>query len=584
MNPFVRCTSVGSLLLFVGFVACKSDDRSFQPDEAPRVADDDAAAPPPAEACAGRKCSRDLHKVLDGCTDEVVETCPDDFGCGNGKCITPCEAAVGSQGSLGCSFWTTPPDAHVGSDVSCFAAFIANTWGTPATITATYGADALDVSKSIYRATSTADGVRYERIDGAIPPGEVAIVFLSQGTQGPNNNSFVPCPDGVDVAFHGTVVSAHDTSIYKAFHLEASVPVSAYSSFPYGGARSYIPSATLLLPTSSWGTNYVLVDGYPGDATDPRFVQIVAQEDDTVVRIHPRVDVQPGVDVHGSGKGTNGSWTLQKGQILEFRQVESLAGSPLESNHPVALFGGTQCPYIPSNIEACDTLHQQIPPINQWGSSYSGVPYKSRRGNIPELVYWRIGAAREGTTLTWEPKAPEGAPLTLKSGEFVDFATDKTFRVHSQDATYPIYLADFMSSVNLYMTDGDPDFVNVVPDEQFLDNYVFFVDYTYATSTLTVVRKKDAKGFHDVNLDCLGNVTGWQPLGTSGEIEYAWLDMTRGGKPIPTDIGMCSYGRHEASSEGPFGLYVWGTDYAASYGYPAGAGSRPTSPFKIEVQ
>ncbi|WP_146646371.1 IgGFc-binding protein [Labilithrix luteola] len=583
MSSFVRCTAVGSMFLFVGFVACKSDDRAFEQDSTPRVADDDGSVSIPAEACAGRKCSRDLHEVLDGCTDEVVERCADGFGCGNGKCTTPCDAAVGSQGSLGCSFWTTPPDAHQASDVSCFAAFIANTWTTPATIKATFGRDAIDVSKSIYRASSTADGVHYEHFDGPVPPGEVAVVFLSQGTPGPNSAAFVPCPSGVEVAYHGTVVSAHDTSIYKAFHLETDVPVSAYSSFPYGGAQSYIPSATLLLPTSSWGTNYVLVDGYPGDE-DPRFVQIVAQEDDTVVRIHPRADVKPGVNVEGAAKGVTHSWTLQKGQILEFRQLESLAGSPLESNHPVALFGGTQCPYIPSTIEACDTLHQQIPPVNQWGSSYSGIPYKSRRGNLAERVYWRIGAAREGTTLTWEPSVPDGAPVTLGSGEFVDFATDKTFHVHSQDSTYPIYLADFMSGANMYASDGDPDFVNVVPDEQFLDNYVFFVDYTYATSTLTIVRKKDSKGFHDVNLDCVGKVSGWQPLGTSGDIEYTWLDVTRAGKSVPTDIGVCSYGRHEASSDGPFALYVWGTDYAASYGYPAGAGSRPTSPFKIEVQ
>jgi hypothetical protein len=32
----------------------------------------------------------------------------------------------------------------------------------------------------------------------------------------------------------------------------------------------------------------------------------------------------------------------------------------------------------------------------------------------------------------------------------------------------------------------------------------------------------------------------------------------------------CDASRHEISSDGRFGVMVWGTDYYASYGYPAG--------------
>ncbi|MDF2693895.1 MAG: hypothetical protein K0S65_2278 [Labilithrix sp.] len=583
MRLFVRYAAL-STLLFTGFVACSTKQRGFDPPPPPLIEQIDASVPD-ARSCEGRRCSRDLHTVLDGCSGDVVETCREDQGCGAGKCLTPCEAVSLAQGSLGCSFWTTPPDAHLASDASCFAAFVANTWSTPATVRASFGSDPLDVSRSVYRAIPSGSGVRYERIEGPIPPGEVGIVFLSQGEPGANSSAYIGCPAGVDVAWHGTAVVQHATSVYRAFHLETDVPVSAYSMFPYGGAQSYIPSATLLLPTTSWGTNYILVDGYDGKTDDPPFVQVVAQEDDTIVKIRPQVEIHDGPEVKGTRQGIVGSWTLQRGQVLEFHQDGSLAGSPLEANHPVALFGGTQCPYIPANIQACDTLQQQIAPINQWGSTYSAVPYKSRRGSsLPEAVVWRIGAARDGTTLTYEPTRPQGAPLTLSSGQFVYFEAEHNFRVRSQDADYPIYLATFMTGAERYQTDGDPDFVNIVPDEQFLDSYVFFVDHTYANSSLTVVRKKDAKGFHDVNLDCLGTITGWQPLGNDGDVELTWIDMSRAGSPVKNATGTCGYGRHEASSDGPFALYVWGIDYAASYGYPAGAGSRPTSPFRIVVQ
>jgi hypothetical protein len=315
------------------------------------------------------------------------------------------------------------------------------------------------------------------------------------------------------------------------------------------------------------------------------FMQLVAMSDDTEVQMQPKVDVYDGVGVTGGAAGKVVSFKLNRGEVLQITQGDELTGSPIVSNKPIGFFGGSKCTNVPETIQACDTLQQQIAPINQWGSTYSAVPYKSRRGSsLPEAVVWRIGAARDGTTLTYEPTRPQGAPLTLSSGQFVYFEAEHNFRVRSQDADYPIYLATFMTGAERYQTDGDPDFVNIVPDEQFLDSYVFFVDHTYANSSLTVVRKKDAKGFHDVNLDCLGTITGWQPLGNDGDVELTWIDMSRAGSPVKNATGTCGYGRHEASSDGPFALYVWGIDYAASYGYPAGAGSRPTSPFRIVVQ
>ena len=40
---------------------------------------------------------------------------------------------------------------------------------------------------------------------------------------------------------------------------------------------------------------------------------------------------------------------------------------------------------------------------------------------------------------------------------------------------------------------GDPDFVNIVPSDQFLDRYVFFTDYTFPETTLTFVRRKTTR-------------------------------------------------------------------------------------------
>ena len=588
MGRIAGCLGLACLMLLAPALACSSTNRVFDDDQRtfePDAGDAEAAAP----TCGGRRCSRDLHAVVDDCTEEILEECPADQGCAASACVPACESASASQGSIGCSFYAIPPDVPVENETSCWAAFVANTWTKPVTVKAEHGGEPLDISRSIYRAIVEGEEITYERIEGPLPAGELGIVFLAQGEAGPNNRKHLDCPKGVEVAWRGTAVKEHQSSIYPAFRLTTDMPVSAFSLFPYGGAESHVPAGTLLLPTSSWTTNYMLGDGWNANAGSP-FVQIVAQEDGTEVRLRPQVDIRDGVGVSGAIRGSVARWTLQRGQVLELMQRESLAGSPIETSHPVAVFGGNQCAFVDDEDFACDSLHQQIASVRQWSSSYSAVPYRSRRQGLegatpaPESVLWRIVAAADGTELEYDPAPPPGAPAKMKSGEVAKFSSDRPFRVRSQDPSHPFFLAVYMTGADRYRTLGDPDFVTIVPDAQFLDRYVFFLDHTYSDSNLTVVRRKGPSGFRDVTLDCLGPVTGWQPLGTDGTTEYAWVEITRGRAPVSTPIGSCSYGRHEASSDGAFALYVWGIDSYASYGFPAGAGSRPTSPYSIEVR
>jgi hypothetical protein len=80
-----------------------------------------------------------------------------------------------------------------------------------------------------------------------------------------------------------------------------------------------------------------------------------------------------------------------------------------------------------------------------------------------------------------------------------------------------------------------------------------------------------------VELACAGAIEGFRPLGTAGEYELAWVHLTRGFKAQAFAKGTCGYGRHEARSDGPFSVTVWGTGRDASYGYAGGMGSRPVN-------
>jgi hypothetical protein len=535
-------------------------------------------------AC-GLHCSRDLKQVLTGCegAEQVAEQCNPDEGCGGGACVDACRAAELSKGSAGCDFWTVPPDNLLEIRGGCFAAMIANTWDRAVSMTAEFGSSNFDISTATYAVDRKGADSVYTRLVGPLQPGQVAIVFFAHD-DAIRGEFAARCPPTVtpamlvDPAIHGTTKT-------RAFHIKTDAPVSAYSIYPYGGADaavSAVPTATLLLPVSSWTKNYVAVSPFDfGNTGRRRSLQIIANEDGTEVSMRPTVEIPGGDGVAAATTGVVQTWTLSKGQVLQFLQP-ALTGSPIETNKPVGVFGGSESTPLPTPTG--DTLQQQIPPFAQWGTEYAVVPFQPRvrsfSPDVREQVPYTIVGAVDGTELTYEPSRPLNAPETLGTGQSASFITDQLFVVKSQDSKHPFH-------VNVYMTGstygsgtgartiGDPDFVNVPPADQYLDRYVFFTDFTFPETTLTVVRRKTANGFAPVELECGGPITNFAPLGSSGLYEYAWVKMTSGFLPQKFANGECSYGRQEAHSIGPFAVTVWGTGDGASYGYVGGTGLRP---------
>ena len=249
------------------------------------------------------------------------------------------------------------------------------------------------------------------------------------------------------------------------------------------------------------------------------FLQIVANEDATEVRIFPNADISEGLGVKGAARGAPQSWTLERGEVLQITQLDELSGSPIRVEQADRALQRRRVPYTAElDHRLLRFAHQQIPPLSSWGHEYALVPYKPRVRGFEKAVPWRFVGAVDGTVLTYDPAPPIGAPTTLRAGEVVTFST-KIASVKSQDAEHPFYAAGYMTG-SMYnaiggspaaRTTGDPHFVNVVPSDQFLDDYVFFTDHTYANTTLTVVRRKTDKGFLPVELDCAGDIRASSP-------------------------------------------------------------------------
>jgi hypothetical protein len=177
----------------------------------------------------------------------------------------------------------------------------------------------------------------------------------------------------------------------------------------------------------------------------------------------------------------------------------------------------------------------------------------------------------DGTALSSDPPQP-GTPATLNRGQVSVFFTSQVFHVKAQDNDHPFYMAAHMTGSGEGSGIGDPEYVNVIPPQQFLDSYLFVTDPTYRYTSLVLTRQKGKDGlFKDVTLDCMGPITGWQPVGSGGAYETIRMLIVQNGQ----NVGGCSNGVHTATSDVPFGLTVWGYDQDVSYGYPAGMSLQP---------
>jgi hypothetical protein len=170
-------------------------------------------------------------------------------------------------------------------------------------------------------------------------------------------------------------------------------------------------------------------------------------------------------------------------------------------------------------------------------------------------------------------------PATVNQGQILEIRSADPFVVSSQDVDHPFLMFTYMTGAGEQGEGGwgDADFVRQVPPDQFLRHYVFFTDPSYPFTMLTVVRRKVAGNFKDVQLDCMGTMTDWRPVGSTGDYEISYVKL------VDHWNGMngCNNGVNTMTSDNPFGVYVWGWGSEdtstgwVSYGYPAGEGVIP---------
>lgn len=536
----------------------------------------------------GSGCSADLRDVLDS-SGGVLRTCADDEGCAMGTCIAACGAASSAEGTLGCAFIAHTPPTYPTALPPCHAVFLANGWPGAVRVTVsrdgtTY--DATTFGRIVDNATAPSAWLPIPAT--GIPPDEVGVLFLSSDPSAimPETGTPLTCP--VTPAINAAT-AIDGSGRGAAWSIDTNLPVSAYDMIPFGGAPSFFPSASLLLPTSALGGDYVVIATPTGTAVPggPQWVAIAGTTAGTNVTIRPTVDLPAGGTLPAIAAGATGTFTLGAGEVAQFQLAtgaSDTSGTLISADRDIGVVAGNRFFRLQTTPgPGGEGTHQQILPLSALGNSYAAAPYTTRRADLAaEVIPYRIVGGVDGTTLTFDPPIA-GAPSSIDRGDVADISTSSAFVVSSQDAMHPFALAQMMPTANLVGGSrpgaqastygpqlGDEEFVVLFPPDQFLSRYVFFTDPTYGTTNLALVRVRSGAAFAPVTVDCIGEITGWLRVGTSADLEVATVDLVRAG----VGIGTCVNGLHVAESAAPFGIVVWGTDAYASYAYPAGGNAR----------
>ncbi|MBI5934520.1 MAG: tandem-95 repeat protein, partial [Chloroflexi bacterium] len=343
----------------------------------------------------------------------------------------------------------------------------------------------------------------------------------------------------VAVALPNTaMVTTSDSVTNLGIHVTSDVPVTVYGL----NQVRYTTDAHLGIPTSSLGTDYLVLTYTGSIGGNGSQLMVVGTVNGTTVTITPSVTVGAHV------AGTPYTVSLNQGSTYLLQAAnagEDLTGSVVTADQPVGVYGGVDCVNIPSSgYSACDHIEEMLPSTDTWGQNFLTVPLAGRTGGDA----FRVLASQNGTSVS----VNGSVVATLNRGQYYQANLTAISQI---TASAPVLVAQYANSQGFDATTGDPFMMLIPPYEQFLGAY------TISTP---------ASGFdsHYVNVVAPNAVVG---------------TLTLDGTPVPagsfTAIGSTGYsgvqlaisaGTHRLVSSLPFGVFVYGWTGYDSYGYPGG--------------
>lgn len=475
--------------------------------------------------------------------DELQGMTCDSTGC-NGAC-TP--QALGDS-YIGCDYYPTVTLNPVWSGFT-FAVAVGNTGDRPASVVVTQN-----------------DQPIRSRI---IAPGSLEVIGLPwvQELKGPqmDQQGVTSSPGATRLVAKGAyrLRSTQPVTVYQFSPLEYALPSGTPGCVPvdiFGGkCQSYTNDASLLLPANTMTGDYTVL-AWPSAGTSASFYAITATQDNTSVYLNGtgRVTAGAGVDANGDGVVQ-----LNAGDVLEViaahgGTVGDVSGTRIQATKPVQVIAGHSCAVVPdTNTGYCDHLEEAIFPVETLGKDYL-VTFPAAPGpNSPHTI--RIAPILPNTKVSFDPPlrtdvtlSPGQPPLELKG-------VTQDVRVTADQA---IIIAQFMhGSEGVPSRKGDPSQSLAIATEQFRKSYLFLAPKTYDQNFVNVIAKTGSK----VMLDGAElPAASFSAIGNSG-YSVARHQLSQ------SEV-------HNASSDEPFGIVVYGYGSDTSYMYPGGLDLQKITP------
>jgi uncharacterized repeat protein (TIGR01451 family) len=187
---------------------------------------------------------------------------------------------------------------------------------------------------------------------------------------------------------------------------------------------------------------------------------------------------------------------------------------------------------------------EEIPPTATWGKSFVTEPLATRtRGDT-----FRILASEDNTQVSIDGTVV----ATLNRGEIHQQLITQASVI---TADKPVLVAQYSNGTSFDGVTSDPFMMLIPPFEQFLSSYTVTTPASgFSINYINVVAPTSAVG--TVRLDGTPiPSSSFTPIGTS----------TFSGAQLPVELGS-----HTLDAPLRFGVFVYGFDFADSYGYPGG--------------
>jgi hypothetical protein len=360
------------------------------------------------------------------------------------------------------------------------------------------------------------------------------LAFTQPFTVTPGSVTTVVLPNTVQMQLSNTVQNL-------GIHVTALAEVTVY-----GVNRANATSdAYLGLPTDALGTDYINLGYKNVNVVNGNEFGIVAAENTTTVTITPTVSTP------GHLAGVPYTVAMNQGQTYLLRDTNSmpsdLSGSIIQSDKPIAVYGGHQCANIPPGHFACDHIVEQLPPTTAWGQNFLSMPLATRVNGDT----FRILASENTTTV----QLNGSTVATLNRGQLHELVVTGPAQI---TADKPVLVMQYSNSESFDGdgdSNGDPFQMMIPPFEQYLPGYTVSTPASgFDPNFINIVAPNSAVGSVTVDGTAVP-AASFTAIGSSGF----------SGAQVAVSVGS-----HTVSSPQPIGVHSYGFGFFDSYGYPGG--------------